>query len=122
MSVETPKHGDLLAALADLPPSKVERFAIVLDVPKNVVEESKINHPHDCVYHVKSDALSWWIANETTSWEAVAKALEAKEVDERNLAKKIRSGHGFDPDKDGKLSLCIGGQYSIKSQFTTTTS
>ena len=42
MTAETPKHGDLVAALADLPPRKVEKFAIALGVPKNVLEESQI--------------------------------------------------------------------------------
>ena len=101
MTFETPKHGDLLVALADLPPRKVEKFAIALGVPKNVVEESQINNPKD-VYHVKSDALDWWIRNENASWEAIAKALEAKGVDERNLAKRIRSSHGLVPAENGK--------------------
>ena len=101
MSAETPKHGDLLAALADLPPRKVEKFAIALGVPKNVVEESQINNPKD-IYRVKSDALDWWIRNDNASWEAVAKALETKGVDERNLAERIRSNHGLVPAKSGK--------------------
>ena len=101
MTAETPKHGDLLAALADLPPRKVEKFAIALGVPKNVVEESQINNPKD-IYRVKSDALDWWIRNKNVSWEAVARALEAKGVDERNLAKGIRSSRGLVPAEDGK--------------------
>ena len=101
MTAETPKHGDLVAALADLPPRKVEKFAIALGVPKNVLEESQINHPKD-IYRVKSDALDWWIRNENASWEAVTKALEAKGVDERNLARRIRSSHGLDSAEDGK--------------------
>ena len=94
MSAETPKHRDLLSSLAELSPSKVEKFAIALGVPKNVIEEFQMNHPHD-IYRVKSDALSWWVKNERTSWEAVAKALEATGVDERNLANSIRSRHGL---------------------------
>ena len=101
MTAETPKHGDLVAALADLPPRKVEKFAIALGVPKNVLEESQINHPKE-IYRVKSDALDWWIRNENASWEAVTKALEAKGVDERNLARRIRSSHGLDSAEDGK--------------------
>ena len=101
MTAETPKHGDLVGVLADLPPRKVEKFAIALGVPKNVVEESQINHPKD-IYRVKSDALDWWIRNENASWEAVTKALEAKGVDERNLAKRIRSSHGLISAEDGK--------------------
>ena len=94
MTAETPKHGDLVVALADLPPRKVEKFTLALGVPKNVFEESQINNPKD-IYRVKSDALDWWIRNENASWEAVAKALEAKGVDERNLAGRIRSSHGL---------------------------
>ena len=90
----TLKRGDLLAALAELPPSKVERFAIALGVPKRVIEESQANHPRE-VHRMKSDALSWWVANEEASWEGVATALEATGVDERNLAKHIRSIHGL---------------------------
>ena len=101
MSAETPKHGDLLATLADLPPRKVEKFSIALGVPKNVVEESQINNPKD-IYRVKSDALDWWIRNDNASWEAVAKALETKGVDERNLAERIRSNRGLVPAKSGK--------------------
>ena len=97
----TPKHGDLLVALADLPPGKVEKFTIALGVPKNVVEESQINNPKD-IYRVKSDALDWWIRNENASWEAVAKALETKGVDERNLAKRIRSNRGLVSAEDSK--------------------
>ena len=90
-ALSTPSHGDLLTALAELPPKKVERFAISLGVPKRVIDESQTNYPHD-VYRVKSDALSWWVANiEGASWEGVATTLEAKEVDERNLARQIRS-------------------------------
>ena len=99
MSAATPKlkHHALVAALAELPPGKVERFAIALGVPKNVIDESRINHPRD-ISRVKSDALSWWIANEEASWDAVARALEATGVDERNLAKQVRSSHGIHAD------------------------
>ena len=102
MTAETPKHGDLVVALADLPPRKVEKFTVALGVPKNVVEESQINNPKD-IYRVKSDALDWWIRNENASWEAVAKALEAKGVDERNLARRIRSSHGLVSAENSKL-------------------
>ena len=92
----TPKIGNLLAALADLPPTKVENFAVALGVPKRVVEESRVNHPSD-ICRVKSDSLSWWIANaEDLTWKAVAKALESPGVEERNLAKKIRTKQGID--------------------------
>ena len=102
MTAKTPKHGDLVAAVADLSPRKVEKFAIALGVPKNVVEESQINNPKD-IDRVKLDALDWWIRNENASWEAIAKALEARGVDERNLAKRIRSSHGLIvPVEDGK--------------------
>ena len=101
MTAETPKHDDLLAALADLPPRKVEKFAIALGIPKNVVEESQINNPKD-IYRVKSDALDWWIRNENASWEAIAKALETKGIDERNLARRIRSSHGLVSAENGK--------------------
>lgn len=95
MSTKATKHSDLLAVLADLPPSKVEEFVISLGVPKTIVEESQRNHPHD-IYRVKSDALSWWLANDAeVSWDAVAKALEAKGVHEQSLAKRIRSSHGL---------------------------
>ena len=102
MTAKTPKHGDLVAAVADLSPRKVEKFAIALGVPKNVVEESQINNPKD-IDRVKLDALDWWIRNENASWEAIAKALEARGVDERNLAKRIRSSGGLDSAEDGKL-------------------
>ena len=98
-SLTAPKIGDLLAALAYLPPKKVERFAITLRVPKRIVEESRVNHPSD-ISQIKSDALSWWIANaDDLTWEAIAKALESPGVEERNLAKKIRAENGID---DGK--------------------
>ena len=47
MTAETPKHVDLVFALADLPPrlKAMEKFTIVLGVPKNVVKESQINNP-----------------------------------------------------------------------------
>ena len=91
---QTPKHRDVLASLVDLPPTKVGNFAVALGVPKRVVEESRMNHPSD-IYRVKSDSLSWWIANaEDLTWEAIAKALESPGVDERNLAKKIRTKQG----------------------------
>ena len=93
-----PNYETLIAALAELSPSKVEKLVTALGVPKRIIEESRINHPQD-IYRVKSDALSWWIANVKTSWEAVATALEATGVDERNLAEQIRSSHGIsDPD------------------------
>ena len=98
MSGETIKHGDLLFAVDTLSPQKVEKFAIALGVPKNIIETSQVNYPHD-ISRVKSDALEWWIRNEETSWEAVANALE--KVDERNLAKDIQRRHGL-PEKDGK--------------------
>ena len=101
MSAETPEHRDLLSSLAKLPSSKVGKFAIALGVPKNVIDEFQTNHPKD-VYRVKSEALSWWIANEEASWEAVARALEATGVDERNLAICIRSSHGL--VRNGKSS------------------
>ena len=82
-----------MATLEELPPSKVERFAMALGVPKRVIQESQTNHPRD-VYRVKSDALSWWVANKEASWDGVATALEATGVDEQNLAKHIRSIHG----------------------------
>ena len=78
MTAETPKHGDLLAALADLPPRKVEKFAIALGVPKNVVEESQINNPKD-IYRVKSDALDWWIRNEMSPGRLSQKRWRPKE-------------------------------------------
>ena len=91
MSVPKLKLGDLLSALAELAPSKIERFATTLGVPKRVIEETEANHPRD-VYRVLSDAMSWWIANEEEiSWEAVAAALEVTGVDERNLARQIRA-------------------------------
>ena len=96
MSASTPKlkHDVLVAALAELPPGKVERFAIALGVPRRIIETSQVNHPQD-IYRVKLDALSWWIANKEASWDAVAKALETMGVDERNLATQIRSSHGI---------------------------
>ena len=96
MSAATPKlkHDALVTALAELPPGKIERFAIALGVPKRVIETSRINNPHD-IDRVKSDTLSWWVANEEASWEAVANALEATGVDERNMAKQVRSSHGI---------------------------
>ena len=109
MTAETPKHSDLLAALSDLPPSKVERFAFGLGVPKNVVEESQINNPKD-IYRVKSDALDWWIRNENASWDSVAKALEAKGVDERNLAGRIRFSHGLVPSESGESMISRSGR------------
>ena len=76
-----------MSALAELPPSKVEKFAIALGVPKKVIEETQTNYPRD-VHRVLS---SWLIANEEgAAWEAVAAALEATGVDERNLARQIR--------------------------------
>ena len=109
MSADASNHSDLLAALSKLPPSKVEKFAFALGVPKNVVEESRVNHPHD-IFRVKSDALNWWIANEKTSWEAVAKALEAKGVDERNLSEGIRSRYGLiQPENSKSQKLGCGG-------------
>ena len=93
MSTKTPEHRDLLVALADLSPRKVEKFAISMGVPMRILEESQVNHPND-VSRLKSDVLYWWIRNENASWEAVAKALEAKGVDEQNLAKSIRSKYG----------------------------
>ena len=120
MTAKTPQHGDLVAAVADLSPRKVEKFAIALGVPKNVVEESQINNPKD-IDRVKLDALDWWIRNENASWEAVAKALEAKGVDERNLAKRIRSSHGLIvPVEDGKSiwAECMIGQFLNSSRGT----
>jgi hypothetical protein len=84
---------DLLAALVDLPAKKVERFSIALGVPKRIVDEARENHPRD-VGRVKSDTMDWWLANKAASWDAVARALETPGVDERNLAKKIRSKYG----------------------------
>ena len=86
-------HGDLLTALIELPAKKVERFSLALGVPKRIIDEARENHPHD-VDRIKSDAMSWWLANKTASWDAVAKALETPGVDERNLARKIRSQYG----------------------------
>ena len=105
MSASTiPKHSDLLVALADLPPTKVERFAIALGVPNRVIEESQTSHPRS-VYRMKSDALSWWVANEEASWEAVAAALEATGVDERNLAIQIRTSHGIEDGNSSQQSV-----------------
>ena len=105
-SSSTPKIGDLLVSLADLPPTKVERFSVALGVPKRVVEESRVNHPSD-ICQVKSDSLSWWIANaEDLTWEAIAKALESSGVEERNLAKMIRTEHGIDY---GMILNCVIG-------------
>ena len=90
------QYREFLAALAELPPTKVERFAIALGVPNRVIEESGLNHPGS-IYRVKSDALKWWIRNaDDRTWEAIAKALESTEVEERNLAKKIRTKQGID--------------------------
>ena len=86
-------HDDLLTALVELPAKKVERFSLALGVPKRIIDEARENHPHD-VSRIKSDAMSWWLANETASWDAVAKALETPGVDERNLARKIHSQYG----------------------------
>ena len=80
----------MLSALSELPPSKAEKFAIALGVPKRVVKETQTNYPRD-VHCMLSNAMSWLIANEEgASWEAVAAALEATGVDERNLARQIR--------------------------------
>ena len=88
------KHGDLLAALVELPPMKVENFSVTLGVPKRIIDEARENHRGN-VYRVKSDSVSWWLANaEIISWDAVARALESPGVDERNLARKIRSKYG----------------------------
>jgi hypothetical protein len=91
--MSTLKHGDLLAALVELPAKKVESFSLTLGVPKRIIDEARENHPLD-VARIKSDAIDWWLANETTSWDAVAKALESPGVDQRNLAKEIRSKYG----------------------------
>ena len=93
-------HGDLLAALVELPAKKVERFSLTLGVPKRIIDEARENHPHD-VGRIKSEAISWWLANETTSWDAIATALETPGVDERNLAKKIRSQYYDGGIEDG---------------------
>ena len=106
MSVDTPKHDELLEALAELPADKVERFAIALGVPRNVVKESRMNNPHDIVL-VKSDSLSWWIANKEPSWEAVARALETKTVDERNLAKQIRGVFSGKHGESGPIIISL---------------
>ena len=91
--MSTLMHGDLLAALVELPAKKVEHFSITLGVPKRIIDEARENYPHN-VGCIKSEALSWWLANETSSWDAVARALESPGVDERNLARKIRSKYG----------------------------
>ena len=83
-------HGDLLAALVELSAKKVERFSLALGVPKRIIDEARENHPHD-IGRIKSDAMSWWLANKTACWDAIARALETPGVDERNLAIKIRS-------------------------------
>jgi hypothetical protein len=87
------KHGDLWTALVELPARKVESFALALGVPQTIVDEARENHPHN-VGRIKSDTMSWWLANETASWDAVATALESRGVDERNLSRKIRSKYG----------------------------
>ena len=99
--MSTLMHGDLLAALVELPAKKVERFSLALGVPKRIIDEARENYPHD-IGRIKSEAISWWFANKTASWEAVTKALETPGVDERNLAIKIRSQHGG--IKDGNLT------------------
>ena len=92
--MSTLKDGDLLVALVELPANKVENFSLALGVPKRIINEARENYPHE-VGRVKSDAMSWWLANaDEISWDAVAKALETPGVDERNLAKKIRSKYG----------------------------
>ena len=88
--MSTLKHGDLLAALAELPPMKLESFSVTLGVPKRIIDEARENYRGN-VYRIKSDAMSWWLANaEIISWDAVARALESPGVDERNLAREIR--------------------------------
>ena len=72
---------DLLAALVELPAKKVESFSLTLGVPKRIIDVARENHPHD-VGRIKYDAMNWWLANETASWDAVARALEAPGVDE----------------------------------------
>ena len=92
--MSTLKHGDLLTALAELPATKVESFSIALGVPKRIVVEARENQRGN-VYGIKSDVMSWWLANaEIISWDAVARALETPGVDERNLARRIRSKYG----------------------------
>ena len=91
--MSTLNHGNLLAALVELPAKKVESFSLTLGVPKRIIDEARENHRGN-VYRIKSDAMDWWLANETTSWDAVTTALETPGVDERNLAKKIRSKYG----------------------------
>ena len=118
----TPELRDLLAAVANLSLAKVVRFAVALGVPSRVVDESKQTHPSD-VYLVKYDILRWWIDNaEEDTWEAIATALESAGVDERNLAKQIRSDHGV---HDGKLrnqrvSTTAYNVPQYKSTFLTT--
>ena len=84
---------DLLAALVELPAKKVESFSLTLGVPKRIIDVARENHRHN-VGRIKFDAMDWWLANETASWDAVARALEAPGVDERNLAREIRSKYG----------------------------
>ena len=95
MARTTPSYNALLRELADLPPTKVEVLSTALDLPRKVFEQSQTNHPRDA-RRWKSDVVDWWVRNyEEVSWEALAAALESEEVDERKIARQIRSRYGL---------------------------
>ena len=87
-------YRDLWLELSGLPSTKVYSFCLALGVPKDSIDRFQVNNPND-ISRVKADSLDWWTKNVEPSWEDVAKALENKEVDERNLAKTIRCKYGL---------------------------
>ena len=93
MARSTPSCNALLRELTDFPPNKVEVLSTALDVPRRVFQQSQINHPREA-RRWKADVVDWWVRNKEVSWEALAAALESEEVDERNIARQIRSRYG----------------------------
>lgn len=97
-------YRDLWLELSGLPSTKVYSFCLALGVPKDYIDGFERNNPHD-ISRVKAEALDWWTKNAEPSWEDVVKALENKEVNERNLAKAIMGKYGL--TESGKYSVCV---------------